>query len=400
MKAAIYRSPASVVCVRATGRCWMNPSLMLLAGLFSYLCVSGQEINPPDKPERFISYTNEIQPQIPMSIHVVKVEYAHPELQFYTTLGGGEVMGMDIVSEQVKSVPPALGLPLAAINGDFYDKSKDYPVRPRDVQIRLGEIVSHPTGHSSFWIDAQGQPQMTNVFSRFHVVWPDGNATPFTLNGPRSYDAAALYTAALGGSTHTKEGVEYTLEPAKTGDWLPLRPGHNYEARVRKVQTTGDNPLDHKTMVLSIGPDLISKMPTLAPGATIHILTETVPDLAGAEVAIGGGPALVVNGKPMEWKGWIHLRHPRTALGWNKKYIFLVEVDGRQLDVSEGMTFSELAEYMIKLGCETAMNLDGGGSATLWAFGAVRNSPSEGLERPAPNALVVVRKRSVAGAVK
>jgi exopolysaccharide biosynthesis protein len=45
---------------------------------------------------------------------------------------------------------------------------------------------------------------------------------------------------------------------------------------------------------------------------------------------------------------------------------------------------------MLGLGCEQAMNLDGGGSATLWAFGTVRNSPSEGQERPAPNALVVV----------
>ena len=56
------------------------------------------------------------------------------------------------------------------------------------------------------------------------------------------------------------------------------------------------------------------------------------------------------------------------------------------------MTFAELADYMIKLGCEEAMNLDGGGSSTLWAFGAVRNSPSEGEERPAPNALVVVKR--------
>jgi len=39
------------------------------------------------------------------------------------------------------------------------------------------------------------------------------------------------------------------------------------------------------------------------------------------------------------------------------------------------------------------MNLDGGGSATLWALGAVRNSPSEGDERPSANALVLVKKK-------
>ena len=56
------------------------------------------------------------------------------------------------------------------------------------------------------------------------------------------------------------------------------------------------------------------------------------------------------------------------------------------------MTFPELASYMAKIGCAEAMGLDGGGSATLWALGTVRNSPSEGEERPAPNALVLLKK--------
>jgi exopolysaccharide biosynthesis protein len=124
----------------------------------------------------------------------------------------------------------------------------------------------------------------------------------------------------------------------------------------------------------------------------VRIVTETVPDLTGVNVAIGGGPALLQDGKPMQWTGFFKLRHPRTAVGWNKEHIFLVEVDGRQSNISIGMTFPELAGYLAKLGCEQAMNLDGGGSATLWAFGMVMNSPSEGEERPAPNALVVLKK--------
>jgi hypothetical protein len=45
------------------------------------------------------------------------------------------------------------------------------------------------------------------------------------------------------------------------------------------------------------------------------------------------------------------------------------------------MTLEELASFMIKLGCEEAMNLDGGGSATLWYDGDVRISPSSGGAR-------------------
>src|SRR5437016_5825154 len=87
------------------------------------------------------------------------------------------------------------------------------------------------------------------------------------------------------------------------------------------------------------------------------------------------------------------MRHPRTAIGWNTDSIFMVEVDGRQSHLSVGMTLPELATYKIKLGCANAMNLDGGGSATLWVCGNVMNSPSEGQERPGANALVLVQKK-------
>jgi exopolysaccharide biosynthesis protein len=75
-----------------------------------------------------------------------------------------------------------------------------------------------------------------------------------------------------------------------------------------------------------------------------------------------------------------------------------VEVDGRQR-ASAGMTLPELADYMVKIGCREALNFDGGGSATLWVYGNVMNTPSEGRERPAANALVIVQdKRAPAGA--
>lgn len=347
-----------------------------------------------EKAERYISYTNEVIADVPLSIHVVKVDRANADLKFYTTLGGGDVLGMGTVTDQLKSFPAELGTPLAAINGDFYEKAKNYPGRPRDIQIRNGEVITHPVGHTSFWIDPQGNPQMTNIYSRFRMVWPSGATTPISLNVERTNNVAVLYTAVLGSSTLTAGGIEYVLEQKPGCDWLPLRPGKSYQARVGRVQTTGNTPLNKQTAVLSLGPGLAATMPALKPEAEVTVILETVPDLSGVEVAIGGGPSLVEGGKVMSWKGWIHLPHPRTAVGWNKNSIFLVEVDGRQLDVSLGMTFSQLAEEMLLLGCEQAMNLDGGGSATLWAFGSLRSSPSEGEERTAPNALVVFRKNS------
>ena len=60
--------------------------------------------------------------------------------------------------------------------------------------------------------------------------------------------------------------------------------------------------------------------------------------------------------------------------------------------LSDGMTLDELSGYLVKLGCQEAMNLDGGGSATLWYNGKVQNSPCDGQERVIANSLLLVRK--------
>ena len=41
----------------------------------------------------------------------------------------------------------------------------------------------------------------------------------------------------------------------------------------------------------------------------------------------------------------------------------------------DGMTMNELTEFMEKLGCIHALNLDGGGSATIVCEGSIKNSP-------------------------
>jgi len=347
----------------------------------------------PAKPERWFHYTNDVIDDIPWSIHVVKLERTSHDFEFVTTSGAGKVLGMGVVSEQVKTLPRDMGQPVAAINGDFYDKSEKYQGRPRDLQIRQGEAVSSPAGHTCFWVDRDGTPQMTNIFSRFRVMWADGKETPIGLNQARDDETAVLYTAAIGKSTRTTGGTELILDGQTTNSCFSLRVGQVYIARVREVRRSGDTAVTPQTLVLSLGPTLGSRLPAFQPGTRLRIITETFPDLSGVNVAIGGGPALVRDGKPMRWTGFIHMRHPRTALGWNKDFFFLVEVDGRQSNISVGMTFPELAEYLVQLGCEQAMNLDGGGSATLWALGNVRNSPSEGEERPSANALVAVRKK-------
>ncbi len=110
--------------------------------------------------------------------------------------------------------------------------------------------------------------------------------------------------------------------------------------------------------------------------------------------AIGGGPNLVTAGEvnvTSEGFGWEYERHPRTALGLNtsERLLYLVTVDGR-LTTSIGMTLPELADFFLDLGCDYAMNYDGGGSTTMWADGELKNSPSGGSQRSVPTIWAVV----------
>jgi exopolysaccharide biosynthesis protein len=148
------------------------------------------------------------------------------------------------------------------------------------------------------------------------------------------------------------------------------------------------------------------RMRELKPGAILQISTATAPALHGVKTAISGGPILVRNGRrqktdengPETYEmSSMFERHPRAAIGWNQSSIFLVEVDGRQRGLSVGMTLDELANFMVALGCQDAMNFDGGGSATLWYDGEVRNSPCERAERDIANCLVIVKKKLPGG---
>jgi Phosphodiester glycosidase len=76
-------------------------------------------------------------------------------------------------------------------------------------------------------------------------------------------------------------------------------------------------------------------------------------------------------------------RHPRAALGLADGRIFAVATDGRARR-DAGLTLSELATLMLALGCEDAMNLDGGGSTSLISGGRLRNRPRGEFETPEP----------------
>ncbi len=108
----------------------------------------------------------------------------------------------------------------------------------------------------------------------------------------------------------------------------------------------------------------------------------------GASVLVSG-PLLLIDYKEYDLStcntSFVETRHPRSAMAvMNDGRVLLLTVDGRLPGMSEGIRLTELAHLLRVLGAEDAINLDGGGSTTLWAAAApengVLNHPSDNKE--------------------
>ena len=112
------------------------------------------------------------------------------------------------------------------------------------------------------------------------------------------------------------------------------------------------------------------------------------------EAVLVTGPLLIIKSELMEFPNlkFVNNRHPRTCIGITNDSIKFITIDGRSKK-AQGMSLPELQEYLISLGCIEAINLDGGGSTTLWVKNkGIVNIPSDKLgERPVSNAILIVQ---------
>lgn len=135
----------------------------------------------------------------------------------------------------------------------------------------------------------------------------------------------------------------------------------------------------------------------------------------GWREAIVSGPVLLEDGKQISYvaegspedgdvminarfyKRFYAGRHPRTAVGYTQDgWLYFIVVDGRFPGKADGMSMRELQALAEALGLHEAMNLDGGGSSTLWTkTDGVLNHPCDNKifdnngERIVPNILIL-----------
>jgi len=388
--------------------CRIRPFCFVRIVFAALAAVAGEPASAPPEPAAAqfqtlapgLEYRHDRRPEIPLSIHVLRADRAVP-WELRAGLGQGAVRGLEPLHGIVaRAEAAAHRTAWAAINGDFFIlKPGPYQGDPRGLQIADGELVSRPTGNS-FWIAPDGAWRIGPVASKLRVEWPDGKTeTLLGLNEARGDDDAVLYTPALelrrGDNppatlgTHTQGGRELVLDSDGAPAMPNLRIGHVYRVRVREVRERGDSPLAPDVWVLSLGPKLLGSLPPAKPGDRLKVIVETEPDLRDAPAALGAGRILLQNGRLPDLGPANQPRHPRSLMGWNARSLFWMVVDGRQPALSIGMSYPEMAALAKEYGCTEAVELDGGGSSTLWAMGKILNSPSDGKPRPIANGLIL-----------
>ncbi|MBW8041587.1 MAG: phosphodiester glycosidase family protein [Planctomycetes bacterium] len=385
-----YLQRYSVNHVKSIGRRLYYLALVLLVTSISFSQTNNDAAFPLILPG--LEYVHQRIGTGPLSIHRIKIDRSQSQFAFTSSLAKKSIYGLEPLSRQIQALDPLIGRPLAAVNGDFFRiRTGLYQGDPLGLQIVRGELVSSPK-NTCFWIDPKGKPRIAYVQPSFRATWRNGTSVNFDINQECVQDGAVLYTPSMGFSTRTKNAIELVLEKCDDSGWLPIKPGQTCNGRILSINHEANSVIPNDKLVLSIGPALANKIKSTEPGMVLSLSFKTSPALTGVDFAIGGGPVLIKDAKVRQFTGY-QPRHPRTAIGWNDKHFFLLVVDGRQKDLSIGMTFPELAEFMLKLGCTEAMNLDGGGSSTFWLDGQIMNSPSDGRQRWIANGLILLQKK-------
>lgn len=309
-----------------------------------------------------------------------------------TRLFLGRALDMGVGTETPSSIAARLGA-LAATNGGYFRTEGVYRGEPAGILALAGKVLSEPTRKRPglAFSNAGGKTRLAVVDVDFaaEVVPAKGAGRRVDgVNRPRLDDELILYTPEFNRTTLTgPSGAEAVVAAG----------------RIRSVRDgRGDAAIPPGSWVVSgHGASRAWVLKNMKEGARAELKSRVrlrpSPPFA-PEFVLGGGPRLVRGGRPaadsdpgIYPEGFAAARHPRTAVGVRADgRILIVTVDGRQPEMSVGMTIAELACLLIELGAVEAVNMDGGGSTAMVVRGRVVSSPSDLTgERAVGDALLV-----------
>ncbi len=288
---------------------------------------------------------------------------------------------------------------IGAINADFFSFETGWPVGNQVVNGTWALGVSSQRSHLA--IDTAGKAFIERLAFSGQVWAANGSSFPIAgVNTARGAGTIVCYTPFRGAATGTDgTGAECALsilDPTVTA-------GDTMRAVVRSIVSGGNTAISAGAVVLSgaSGSPASFLSSNAQAGDTIRLLLGFNHPLRAITQVLGGAGRFLLGGRNVtdsmsSYEGitsaFTGVRHPRTFVGFNRDTttLFLCTVDGRQT-TSIGMTFGEMADFLLSIGAWDAFNFDGGGSTTMIVRGAIVNSPSDPAgERSVANTLQVV----------
>lgn len=365
--------------------------------LSTSLFVLFQSIPNPVPVVPGIDYVRIVQTAPPLVVTAIRFDPKLIEAKSYLAGGGiyepGAYKGRGTVSQMVKE-SGAIG----GINGDFFQWGADPGGKPDGFAISGGELLSQPNSNFNGAAVGWGKGvalRLLNGKWKGSITFSDGTKVPLNqLNGRVDKDR-------IGFSVH-RAGSIYSPEPATlvrlSIDHDKVVTGETVQAKVKSVsKLEGVANIESKEAVL-VGTGKADRLGSLKTGDSVQVDLGVEAELNGISEVMGGGPMLLKNGEyigPKQKSDLVEARHPRSAIGRTADdKVWMVLIDGRQT-MSQGTTIEETADWMRKLGCVDAMNLDGGGSSALNLFGMTLNRPSGGIQRAVANGIMLFAKPKV-----
>lgn len=342
----------------------------------------------------------------PLDVFYLTVDLTTPGVSMHTVCPGGKIAGNSRTSAMAKNASSPGTLYFAGTNGDFYWTSgtatdgASVVGTPTYSAIVDGEVYKSSASGYQFSVDAQSVARVCRLdFSKGTATCGDKTAPVKGTNVDAINNAITLYSTRGWSSPCQRQFADACSEVEAVlveGD-TPAS-GGTFRVRVSsEVSHTGDRKAPqggYTLMARGSARDFIDGL-NIGDIVTINnkICTPEGEQIFPVQ-AVSGNPKMVGNGENLHSeaeRGDASDRHPRTAIGYSAdgtKVIMMV-IDGR--GASAGVTTGMLGDMMIYAGAAEAVNLDGGGSSTLYTSAlGVRNRCSDGSERAVGNAIFAV----------
>ena len=380
-------------------------TLLLLASPFRAVEPHAQQLDLPEPrnvaPGVLLYHLDSpalVDPEGPVSIWLLRLDPAKVDLQ--AALSNDEIMGVESVAGIAERHKP-----IAAINAGFFLPNGD----PAGVMAIDGRLVSDTRRQRGAIGISRDKTGVKLVFARLRAT-----ASLVLQNNSPNHDGQAMTTIAIDGIDTTRlRGQLMLYTPSYHADTDTAKGGLEWVIDRQRGRLISGPHRDGKTripargFVLSFGGERVPEpLQLLGRGTRVRLDVSYEPDEGEpkswllAQDIVGGAGLLIRDGRDIEdWsierfnQGFAENRHPRTMIGTAAdNTIWLVTVDGRQPELSVGMTLVELRALAHRLGLVNALNLDGGGSTTMWVQGQVVNRPSDPTgPRKVSDALLVHR---------